>query len=100
MQTLHNRISALEQAIPEGIKVMFIILVGMGEVGMEITHIHDNHGNQWDCRPEETEEAFKDRATSESPRKENQVALLFGEINNLGHWRDSLGQISPINENK
>ena len=85
MQTLHNRISALEQAIPEGIKVMFIILVGMGEVGMEITHIHDNHGNQWDRWPEETEEAFKDRATSESPRKENQVALLFGEINNVGH---------------
>ena len=85
MQTLHNRISALEQAIPEGIKVMFIILVGMGEVGMEITHIHDNHGNQWDRRLEETEEAFKDRATSESPRKENQVALLFGEINNVGH---------------
>ena len=78
-QSLEIRLSSLEQASPEGIKVMFIILVGMGEVGMEITHIHDNHGNQWDRRPEETEEAFKDRAKSETPRKENQVVLLFGE---------------------
>ena len=107
MQTLHNRISALEQAIPEGIKVMFIILVGMGEVGMKITHIHDNHGNQWDCRPEETEEAFKDRAKSETPRKENQVVLLFGEKKArdtggtpAGHWRDTAGQIAKTIENQ
>ena len=99
-QSLEKRLSALEQASPEGIKVMFIILVGMGEVGMEITHIHDNHGNHWNRRLDETENDFKDRATSESPRKENQVAVLFGEINNVGHWRDSSGQISPINENK
>ena len=99
-QSFEKRLLSFEQASPEGIKVMFIILVGMGEVDMEITHIHDNHGNQWDRRPEETEEAFKDRAASESPRKENQVSLLFGEINNVGHWRDSSGQISPINENK
>ena len=84
-QSFEKRLLSFEQAIPEDIKVKFIILVGMGEVGMEITHIHDNHGNQWDRRPEETEEAFKDRAASESPRKENQVALLFGEINNVGH---------------
>lgn len=83
-QSLEKRVSALEQASPEGIKVMFIILVGMGEVDMEITHIHDNHGNQWDRRPEETEEAFKDRAASESPRKENQVALLFGARRGCG----------------
>jgi hypothetical protein len=93
-QSLEKRVSALEKASPEGIKVMFIILVGMGEVGMEITHIHDNYGNQWNRRPEETEEAFKDRATSETPRKENQVAVLFGEISNMGHWRDTAGQIA------
>lgn len=71
MQNLEKRIAALEQASPQGEKVIFVILVGMGEVGMEITHIRDNHGNQWNRRPEETEEAFKDRAKSETPRKEN-----------------------------
>lgn len=99
-QNLEKRLSALEKSAPQAGKVIFIILVGMGEVGMEITHIHDNHGNQWDRRPDETEKAFKDRATSESPRNENRVALLFAQINNVGHWRDSSGQISPINENK
>ena len=99
-QSLERRLSALEQAIPECNQVLFLILVGMGEVGMEITHIYDNYGNHWDRRLDETENDFKDRATSESPRKENQVALLFGEINNVGHWRDTSGQISPINENK
>ena len=100
LQSLEKRLSLLEKSAPQAEKLIFIILVGIGEVGMEITHIHDNHGNHWDRRPEETEEAFKDRATSESPRKENQVPFLFGEINNVGHWRDSSGQISPINENK
>lgn len=99
-QSLEKRVSALEQASPEGIKVMFIILVGMGEVGMEITHIHDNHGNQWSRRPEETEEAFKDRATSETPRKEDQVVMLFGERADAGHWRDTSGQIARANENE
>ena len=86
LQSLEKRVSALEQVSPEGIGVLFIILVGIGEVGMEITHIHDNHGKHWNRRLEETENDFKDRATSESPRKENQVALLLGEINNVGHW--------------
>ena len=99
-QSLEKRVSALEQASPEGIKVMFIILVGMGEVGMEITHIHDNHGNQWNRRPEETEEAFKDRATSETPRKENQVVMLFGQISVMRHWRDTAGQTTETNESK
>ena len=99
-QSLEKRVSALEQASQEGTEVLFIILVGMDEVGMEITQIHDNHGNHWNRRLDETEKDFKDRATSESPRKENKIAVLFGEINNVGHWRDSSGQISPINENK
>jgi hypothetical protein len=78
-QSLEKRVSALEKSAPQGKKVIFIILVGMGEVGMEITHIHDSHGNQWGRRPEESEDDFKDRAKSETPRKENQVAMLFGE---------------------
>ena len=78
MQNLNLRISALEQAQPQAERVMFIILVGMGEVDMELTYIYDNYSNHWNRRPHETEQEFKDRATSETPRKENQTALLFG----------------------
>lgn len=99
-QSLEKRVSALEQASQEGIKVLFIILVGMGKVGMEITHIHDNHGNHWNRRLDETEKTFKDRATSETPRNKNQVAMLFGEIADVGHWRDTAKQAVPTNENK
>ena len=93
-KSLEKRVSALEQASQEGTEVLFIILVGMGGVGMEITHIHDYNGNRWNRRPEETEKAFEDRATSECPRKENQIAVLFGEIARVGHWRDTSGQIA------
>ena len=100
LQSLEKRLSLLEKSAPQAEKVLFIILVGMGEVGMEITHIHDNYGNEWSRKPNETEKAFKDRATSESPRNENQVSLLFAQINNVGHWRDTSEQISSTNENK
>jgi hypothetical protein len=99
-QSLEKRVSALEQASPEGLKVMFIILVGMGEVGMETTQIHDNHGNHWNRRLDETEEAFKERATSETPREENQVVMLFGGCTDMGHWRDTTGQVGQAIENK
>ena len=86
MQNLDKRISALEQASPQGEKVIFVILVGMGEVGMELTYIQDNHENRWYRLPDETEREFRDRATSETPRNENQVAMLFGEISHIeGH---------------
>ena len=98
MQALERRIAALEQASPEGIKIIFIILVGMGEVGMEITHIYDNHGNHWNRRLEETEKAFEDRATSESQRKGNKVDVLFGEIARVGHWRDTSAQMAETIE--
>ena len=83
MQNLDKRITALEQASPQGEKVLFIILVGMGEAGMEITYIYDNHENHWNRLPNETEEVFKDRATSETPRNENQVAMLFGQVSHI-----------------
>ena len=91
-QSLEKRVSALEQASPQGVKVIFIILVGMGEVGRAVTLIRDNHGNQWNRRPEETEEAFKDRATSETPRKENQVVMLFGS-HGMDHLLKSVEQL-------
>lgn len=83
-QSLEKRVSALEKSAPQAEKVIFIILVGMGEVGMEINHIHDNHGNHWSRRLDETEEDFKDRAASETPRKENQVVMLFGDLAVVG----------------
>jgi hypothetical protein len=53
----------------------------MGEAGMELerTYIYDNH---WHRRPNETERQFRDRATSETPRKEYQAAPQFGSVTN------------------
>ena len=86
MQALEKRIAALEKASPQGEKVIFIIFGSLGEQDKELAYIHDNHGNHWHRLPNETEEAFKERATSETPRNENQVAMLFGEISHIeGH---------------
>ena len=81
MQALEKRIAALEQASPQckRVKVIFIIFGSLGEQDKELAYIHDNHENHWYRLPNETEEAFKERATSETPRNENQVAMLFGE---------------------
>lgn len=81
MQTLDKRISALERASPTGDTVSTILLVPLLKEGNAVLEsIHDNHGNAWTRRSDETQEAFKDRATSESPRKENQVVMLFGSV--------------------
>ena len=80
MHKLNNRVAALEQAQPQGEKILFIILVGMGEKDMELTYIYDNYDNHWHRLPDETEDAFKSRAKSESPRNENRVAMLFGTL--------------------
>ena len=86
MQAIKKRIAALEQASPQCEKVIFIIFGSLGEQDKELAYIHDNHGNHWHRLPNETEEAFKERATSETPRNENQVAMLFGEISHIeGH---------------
>ena len=79
MQNLEKRIAALEQASPQTNCVVFIILTGLGEVDKELVQIYDNHNNQWHRKLKETEREFRDRATAETPRKENGVALLFGE---------------------
>lgn len=81
MQTLDKRISALEQASPTEDMVSTIFLVPLLKEGNAVLEsIHDNHGNAWSRRPDETQEAFKDRATSDTPRKENRVALLFATV--------------------
>lgn len=79
-QSIEKRIAALEQASTTNTDtVIFIILVGMGEAGKELVHIYDNYGNHWNREPNETEQELKDRATAETPRKENSVAMLFGK---------------------
>ena len=78
MHAFEKRIATLEKFSAGHQMMMFIILVGMGQVGMETTHVHDNYENHWDRKPNETEEAFKERATSETPRTANQIAILFG----------------------
>ena len=83
-QSLEKRISALEQAQPQGVKVIFIIFGSLGEQDKELAYIHDNYGSHWHRLPNETEEVFKERATSETPRKENQVVMLFGERKGCG----------------
>lgn len=77
MQQIEKRIAALEQASPRGDTVQYIILTPMGEA--DIDHIRDNYGNHWQRHPGEMEEAFKDRATSETPREKNHAVLLFGQ---------------------
>lgn len=79
MQTLDKRLSVLEQAIPTGDKVSAIILVPLLKDGDAVLEtIRDNHGNAWSRRPDESQEAFKNRAASETPREGNRTVLLFG----------------------
>ncbi len=84
MQNLEKRITALEEASPPMDMVVFVILVGMGEVGKELVHIYDSHDNHWHRKPNETEQELKERATAETPRKEKSVALLFGDCSSNG----------------
>ena len=62
MHRLEKRITALEQAsFSNTDDVMFIHFVGLGEVDMEIQRT--THGGQeWQRQPDESEQAFKDRA--------------------------------------
>lgn len=84
-KTLDKRIADLEQTSAKIEMVRYVILVSMSKSDAELTHIKDNYGNNWDRRPDETEEAFNDRATSETPRNENQVAMLFGTLCDWEH---------------
>ena len=62
MQTLERRIAALKQSsFTNTVAVMFIHLVGMGEVDREIQRIACR-GQKWQRQPEESEQALKDRA--------------------------------------
>jgi hypothetical protein len=79
MQALEKRIESLERASRKAGLVFFVILEGMGEADRELTYLYDNHGNQWSREPSETELEFRERATSQTPRTENQVAILFSQ---------------------
>jgi hypothetical protein len=90
MANIEKRIAALEQTSPQAAKVIFIILVGVGEVGNEIIHIYNNDGKEWNRLPGETEKAFRDRATSETTQAENQVTMLFGQTSIMGDCIDMI----------
>ena len=80
MLSLEKRIASLEGIGPGAAAVVFIMLVKMGEVesSKELVHIYDNLDNHWHREPSETEVEFKGRATVGIPRRNNNVALLFG----------------------
>lgn len=64
---LEKRVSALEQDNPAD-KVNTIIrrIVSPGHLDAEISDAHDTHGHKWMRQPGETEDAFIDRAVSET----------------------------------
>ncbi len=70
MQATEKRIAALEQVSPETDTVMFIHLVGMGEVDKEIQHIASDpytaQNKEWQREPGETEQDFRSRAERET----------------------------------
>lgn len=79
MQTLEKRITALESSVVDTEMVMHILFVGLNHSDEELTRWYDNYGNEWRQLPGESNEAWKDRATAETQRNGNAVALLFGE---------------------
>ncbi len=82
MPSLEKRISALEQANPtDGDKTIFILFQPAGEPATE-THklrasLTDSVCQHWTREPQETEEAFKQRASREVKRSPDGVAFLF-----------------------
>ena len=80
MQALDKRVAALEQASPNWDMVSTIILVPLVKEGDAVLEtIRDNHGNSWSRRPDESQEAFTDRATSETPREDNRIVMMIAE---------------------
>lgn len=71
MQTLERRVSALEQASPEGYTAMFIHFVEPGEVGKEIKVIASDrytaNRKEWTREPGESVHDFHNRAEREAP---------------------------------
>ena len=77
MATLEKRIEALEQATNTNTdRVIFIHLVGMGEVDKEIERITKG-GQEWQRQPDESEQALKDRAKSEAVPNPNGTLMFF-----------------------
>jgi len=70
MQTFERRITALEQASPEGYTAMFIHLVAPGETDKEIQTIASSHytakSKEWTREPGESVEDFQGRAEREA----------------------------------
>jgi hypothetical protein len=86
MQNLEKRIAALEKAMPttEGLTIVRTI-VSPGHLDAEIDHIRDDYGNEWTRRPEETEDAFTERATAETTANAYGVKSLVASNSELHH---------------
>ena len=86
MQNLEKRIAALEAttAPAEGLTIIRRF-VSPGHLDAEINHITDDHGNQWTRQLGEIEQAFTDRAASQTPANPCGIKLLSGHPLELPH---------------
>jgi len=86
MQALEKRIASLEQANPPAEELTIIRrIVWPGHLDAEIDHIRDDDGNEWTREPGESETAFTERATSETPPNKWGVKCLIATNTELEH---------------
>lgn len=80
MQSLENRIAALETANPpaDGFTIIRRI-VSPGHLDAEIHRLRDDDGKLWTRLPGETEQELIDRASLEAKRSPWGVARLIGD---------------------
>jgi hypothetical protein len=86
MLNLEKRIAALEAstAPTEGLTIIRRF-VSPGHLDAEINHITDDQGNEWTRQDGETEEAFTDRAASQTPANPHCIKSLNGHTLELPH---------------
>ena len=82
MQSIEKRITALEQANTENgfPGTIFILFLQPGQNETEIHKLCNSSGADrldWLRGPNESEQEFKDRASSEVPRNAGGIAMLF-----------------------
>lgn len=79
MQNLEKRIAALELATPQADDLTVIRrYVRPGHLDDEIYLLTDSDGNAWTRQPNETEEAFIDRASKDVKRNAWGIGSLSG----------------------
>lgn len=79
MQSTEKRLTDLENAqLPSEGMTIIRRMVAPGRLEAEINLIRDDHGNEWMRQTGETDAAFTDRATSETPPNEWGFRSLMG----------------------